>query len=79
MSRDLEDIVTVVDGRPQLVEEISRSPVALRKYLSEEFRLLLSSPDFSDALPGHLLPDAASQQRIGIVRARMREIIEAGE
>jgi hypothetical protein len=71
--------VSVVDGRPQLVDEISRSPSALRKYLSEEFRILSSNSDFSEALPGHLLPDAASQQRIGIVWARIREIIKAGE
>jgi hypothetical protein len=29
-----------------------------------------------DALPGHLLPDAASQQRIGIVIGRIQQIID---
>ena len=29
---------------------------------------------FIDALPGYLLPDAASQGRIGVVLARLREI-----
>jgi hypothetical protein len=75
MSRDLEDIVTVVDGRPGIVEEVSLSEPELRRYLSDEFRRLLSNPDFRDALPGHLLPDAASQQRISLVLGRMHQMI----
>ncbi|MGO9086494.1 MAG: hypothetical protein ACLQBK_14800 [Candidatus Sulfotelmatobacter sp.] len=75
MSRDLEDIVTVIDGRPELVEEVSLSEPALRQYLSDEFRLLLSNPEFRDALPGHLLPDAANQQRLGLIVERIHQII----
>jgi len=75
LSRDLEDIITVVDGRPELVEEVLLSERELRQYLSAEFRLLLSNPEFRDALPGHLLPDAASQQRIGLVLERIHQMI----
>jgi len=75
MSHDLEDTITVVDGRPELVEEVSLSEPELRQYLSDEFRLLLSNPEFREALPGHLLPDAASQQRIGIVLGRLQQMI----
>jgi hypothetical protein len=75
MSRDLEDIVTVIDGRPELVEEVSLSEPELRQYLNDEFRLLLSNPEFRDALPGHLLPDAASQQRLNLILERIRQII----
>jgi predicted nucleotidyltransferase len=78
MSRDLEDIVTVVDGRAELLDEISYSEPGLRKYLSDEFQTLLSNRDFLGALPGYLLPDAASQQRIGIVVERIRQISKAG-
>lgn len=76
MSRDLEDIVTVIDGRPEVTKEVSVAEPSLRRYLSDEFRALLSKRDFLDALPGHLLPDPASQQRIGIVVARIREMIK---
>ncbi|MFZ1160180.1 MAG: hypothetical protein WAO10_20520 [Candidatus Sulfotelmatobacter sp.] len=64
MSHDLEDIVTVVDGRPETVEEVRHAPADLQKYLSKEFWALLSNRDFLEALPGHLLPDAASQRRV---------------
>lgn len=76
MSRDLEDIVTVIDGRSEIIEEVSASEHTLRQYLSNEFRALHSNRDFLEALPGNLLPDAASQQRIGIVMARIRKMID---
>ena len=78
MSHDLEDLVTVVDGRAELVDEVRISPVDLRKYLSDAFRELLSNRDFVEALPGHLLPDLASQQRVGLVVERMKGLILEG-
>jgi hypothetical protein len=74
LSRDLEDIVTVVDGRPEIVGEVDQTASSLREYLHREFSVLLTERDFLEALPGHLLPDTASQQRIQIVLARMRRI-----
>jgi hypothetical protein len=74
MSHDLEDIVTVIDGRPELVDEVHLTPADLQKYLSNEFRDLLSNRDFLEALPGHLLPDAASQQRLSLVLKRMKQL-----
>lgn len=76
MSRDLEDIVTVMDGRPETVAEVQQCEPLLRQYLKDEFSGLLSERDFLEALPGHLLPDAASQQRIRVVLDRMRLIGE---
>ncbi len=74
MSRDLEDIVAVLDGRPEIVDEVRQSDSQLRRYLSDKFVSLLTTPDFLDALPGYLLPDAASQQRLGIVLERVRSL-----
>jgi hypothetical protein len=75
MSHDLEDIVTVIDGRPELVEEVRGVAANLKKFLSDEFRDLLSNRAFLDALPGHLLPDAASQQRAHLVLRRMQQFV----
>jgi hypothetical protein len=61
----------------ELVEEISRAEPDLRHYLAGESRNLLASSQFRDALPGHLFPDAASQQRISIVLHRIQQIIDA--
>ena len=66
-SSDLEDIVTVLDGRPSLVEEINNSPPVLRNYISTEIGKFLDSREFVNALPGHLAGDEISQARIPTV------------
>lgn len=78
MSHDLEDIVTVVDGRPELTDEVHVASEDLQKYLSDQFGALLSNRDFLEALPGHLLPDAASQQRLRLVLKRMKQMVVEG-
>jgi hypothetical protein len=73
-SRDLEDLIAVVDGRPALVAEIGAETVGLREYIRTEIKRLLTKARFHDALPGQLLPDAASQARIGLVIQRLEEL-----
>ena len=75
MSRDLEDIITILDGRSEIIEETKNANAQLQQYLADEFRALISNRDFLDALPGHLLPDAPSQQRIRIVLESMQRLI----
>ena len=67
VSHDLEDIVTVVDGRPALIHELRGAPQELRTYIATEVSSLLGTPQFLDALPGHLPGDSASQSRVPIV------------
>jgi len=61
-SHDLEDLLTVMDGRETIVQELKGTP-ALRPYIAEQFRALLATPALLDALPGYLLPDVSSQAR----------------
>ncbi len=63
-SHDLEDIITVIDGRAPLLDEARATPSELRQYLAEQVRALLEIPDFLDALPGHLPGDPASQAKL---------------
>jgi len=73
-SRDLEDLIAVVDGRAELVGEIRAAANDVRSYLAKEIKKLLSSREFTDALPGHLQPDAASQERVATIISRLEEI-----
>lgn len=73
-SHDLEDLVFVVDGRPEVVEEAGKEEKALRDYLRIQLSTLLSKTGFLDALPGYLLPDAASQARIPLILGRLRKL-----
>ena len=63
-SHDLGDIIAVIDGRQILLDECHQCNTALQGYLSHQFSKLLQIPAFLQALPGHLPPDAASQQRL---------------
>jgi hypothetical protein len=74
-SRDLEDLVAVVDGRESLFAELNAEPRELRAYVRAAIKTLLASGAFLDALPGYLLPDAASQARISIVLRRLKELV----
>jgi hypothetical protein len=73
-SHDLEDIISVIDGRDMLLAEIAAAPADVRTYLSETIRRLLETPAFVDSLPGHLPGDAASQARLPLVRAKLLRI-----
>lgn len=74
MSHDLEDIITVVDGRVSLIEEVKHAANDLREALALNFRKLLAEDDFLDALSGHLPGDVASQARLtGLIR-KLRDL-----
>jgi hypothetical protein len=73
-SHDIEDIVTVVDGRESLISEAEHSPVELRDYLATEIGRLTASDEFLDSLAGHLPGDAGSQSRLPSVIERLRAI-----
>ena len=77
-SHDLEDLLTVIDGRPELLGEIKDSNDELRNYLALEMDKLLAVSDFQLALPGHFPGDAASQARVPELMRRMRLIARIG-
>jgi predicted nucleotidyltransferase len=74
MSHDLEDIVTVVDGRPELLDEIKVSDPELRQYLVATFKALNMQDDFITAIQGYLPGDIASQARLGGLVQRLHAI-----
>jgi hypothetical protein len=74
LSHDLEDLIAVVDGRPELVREIEQAEPDLREYLRDGIGKLLDDVSFREALPGHLPGDAASQQRLPSVLERLERI-----
>jgi len=73
-SHDIEDIITVVDGRAELVDEVGSATAVLRAYIAMRINRFLQNPKFVEALPGHLPGDAASQARLPIIIDRLRQI-----
>jgi hypothetical protein len=45
-SHDLEDLIAVVDGRAELVEEIQAGPEDVRTYIASEIKKLIAISAF---------------------------------
>lgn len=73
-SHDLEDLIAVVDGRSELVNEVRSASPDVRAYIGSEVKEMLDTQTFMDSLPGYLLPDSASQARITLLMQRLQEI-----
>ena len=73
-STDLEDIIALVDGRATLLDELRLQASDLQSYVGAEAAALLGRPEFLDALPGLMMPDAASQARAVSVVRRLNAI-----
>ena len=72
-SHDLEDVLSVVDGRAELVAELGRAPPELRAFVAQTLARLLGDQGFDNALPG-LVIDASPAVRTPVVRERLRAI-----
>jgi len=73
-SHDLEDLVAVIDGRPEIVAEVASSEPEVRGYLADVLARFLADPAFPYALQGHLPPDPGSQKRLPLLLSRMRAL-----
>lgn len=73
-SHDLEDIVNVMDGRPELIDEIAASSMELRHYLSGQCGSLLAMPKFGDSLQGMVFPDESLAERVQLLMERFQRI-----
>lgn len=71
---DMEDIVNVIDGRPEIVDEVTAANDNIREFLRSEFDELLADESFVDVIPLHFRPDAFSQARVPIVIDRLRRL-----
>ncbi|MFZ6681751.1 hypothetical protein [Undibacterium sp. Tian12W] len=71
---DIEDIVNIVDGRPELSHEMQTTDSAARDFIREEIDDLLADISFTEHLQWHLHPDAANQARLPILIERLRKL-----
>ena len=76
LSRDMEDIISVLDGRPEIIEEVKSAESTLNQYIKDRLAGLLRNQNFIEALPGHLPSDSASQARVDLIILRMEKMIE---
>ncbi len=73
-SHDLEDVIALLDGRPELLDEVRASTSELQHYLAEVLGGFLRDRRFLDAVQGNLPPDRASQARLPMLMARIEAL-----
>lgn len=74
-SRDLEDIITLMDGRAEILEEVHAARGDVRAYIADQLAELQRMPDFLTMVASMLRPDRASQARAEtVVLPRLQEI-----
>ncbi|TXM66337.1 hypothetical protein FV218_20465 [Methylobacterium sp. WL69] len=74
-SHDLEDILLIVDGREEIIEEVRRADADIRHFIAEQFRGLLADRDFDHLLDGNI---RGPEGRVDIVRARILALSDDG-
>lgn len=72
LSHDLEDIMTVMEGRATVVQELAAAKEAVRKHVGLSVTALLDMPTFHNALPG-LLSEPEREQSI---KTRLMQIAQ---
>jgi predicted nucleotidyltransferase len=77
-SHDLEDVVAVIDGRPEIVDDVTAAPADLRAAIAAKFGELLARADAEDVVAAQLLPDAESQDRLPLVLERIEAMARLG-
>mgnify|MGYP006293196991 CR=1 FL=1 len=74
MSHDIEDIITVIDGREELTNEIKVSPPDLKQYIQHHLSEFKNNHQFRDAITGYLPTDIYSQNRFSVIVNRIQKI-----
>lgn len=73
-SRDIEDILHLVDGRPELVGEVQMAPTEVRAYFAEELATLLDDQNFEYAVSSQA---RGNTEREEIIFERLEQLATA--
>ena len=77
-SRDVEDIVTVVEGSGTVIEEIADASPELRRFIAEGFSKMIEHVDFDEALFGHLSAMFGARERVDEINHKFAAIAALG-
>ena len=76
-SHDFEDIISVLDGRPEIVHEIDIADEDLKDYLRITFKEYINDRSFLDSLEGHFTPYGdLINDRVSLLKTNINTIIK---
>lgn len=73
-SHDLEDIIAVIEGRLELIDEVKDSDEQVKQFIAKEFGILMKNIRFVESLPGHL--STSLPENIKLITQKINEIIK---
>lgn len=76
-SHDLEDLLSVIDGRREIAADLAAAPPTVRAYVAERLSQFLARSDVEVLVAAQLMPDSDSQERLPLVLDRIRGLIAA--
>ncbi|KMT54843.1 hypothetical protein ACR52_15350 [Pseudomonas fildesensis] len=74
MSNDIEDVIALLDGREELIEETRHAPIALRRFVSDQLSALLRLAAFQDVIQS----TAQDSDRETLIYERLKTLIGFG-
>lgn len=74
ISKDLEDILTLLNGCESIVASVREAPCPVATFVARELTIHLRNPDFVDALPGFFRTDEVSRVRALLVKERLAQL-----
>ena len=75
-THDIEDIVTLFDGRSSIVEDLKKAKSDVLDYLKAEFSNFIANDNFEQAIEAHISDRQNTLARKEIVLKRIREILK---
>ena len=72
-SHDIEDMVNVIDGREELLNDIAIADVALQNYLSQQLALLMQHPGFDYVVQSACRGNIDREE---IIKSRLQKMID---
>ena len=74
MSNDIEDIIALLDGREELVEEMKQASAELQHFVSSQFTALMRLSAFRDVIQS----TAQNQDRETLLYERLKTLVGLG-
>lgn len=75
LSRDLEDVLLLMDGRAELAGEIMEADAEVRSFIARQVAALMAHPDYDHFLQGNV---RGPEGRADIVHDRLLALAQAG-
>ncbi|RMP66323.1 hypothetical protein [Pseudomonas kitaguniensis] len=73
-SNDIEDIIALLDGREELIEEVKQAPAELQRFVSDQLSALLKLTDFQSVIQS----TAQDADREALIYDRLKALIGFG-